>query len=303
MRLNEHNLPDRVCSVIDGLNPPRKPPTRDVIHVTDLLMPAYARNLLIDKADEVEVDYSDWLISVQGDALHQAYQKYLELKGYVCELHLSEEIEGVKLVGTLDSYKEEIKTLIDLKQTSVWGPSYKIDDYTIQTNCYAWLLNKVKGKVEKIYIDVWYRNWKLADQLRNRNYPKIPYERIEIEVWPTSKTEQFIKDQIHYLLMCKDECSREDKWQKFSAMRSVNGKEKITPDKNFSSRSEAEYWIKNWTPEASCLKKAPKGKVSFRLVDTEPTSCLHYCSARSVCPYAKSLKSGRIFTDRRDNGI
>ncbi len=292
MRLNKYGLPDRVCSVIDGLNPPRKPPTRDVIHVTDLLMPAYARNLLIDKADEIQVDYSGWLISCQGDALHHAYAEYLVSKGYECEIGFAEPVEGTCFVGTCDAFHKGSGTLIDLKQTSIWGPNYKIEDYTKQTNCYAWFLNKQgwRGQVKKIYIDVWYRNWKLADQLRNRNYPKIPYERIEIEVWPTSKTEQFIKDQIHYLLMCKDECSREDKWQKFSAMRSVNGKEKITPDKNFSSRLDAQDWIKNWTPEASCLKKAPKGKVSFRLVDTEPTSCLHYCSARSVCPYAKSLK-------------
>ncbi len=289
MRLNRYSLPDRVCSVIDGLNPPREPPTRNIIHVTDLLMPAYARNLLIDKADEIEVDYSGWLISVQGDALHQAYQKYLGAKGYLCEQHFEQEIEGITLVGTLDAYDPGTMTLIDLKQTSVWGPSYKIEDYTKQTNCYAWFLEK-KRQIKKIYIDVWYRNWKMADQLRNRNYPEIPYERIEIEVWPLEKTEQFIKDQIHYLLMCKDGCSREDKWQKYSAVRSVNGKEKVTPDKNFGSRSEAEYWIKNWTPEASCLKKAPKGKITWRLVDTEPTSCLHYCSARSVCPYAKSLK-------------
>lgn len=290
MRLNKHGLPERVCQVIDGLNPPRLAPTRDIIHVTDLLMPAYARNLLIDKADEIEVDYSDWLISVQGDALHQAYEKYLSKQGYDCELSFEREIEGIKLVGTLDAYGEWIKTIVDLKQTSVWGPSYKIEDYTKQTNCYAWFLKKEDREVEKIYIDVWLRNWKLADQLRNRNYPKIPYERIEIEVWPLEKTEQFIKDQIHYLLMCKEKCSRADRWSKFSAMRSVNGKEKVTPDKNFSNKEEAEYWIKTWKYPMSGLKSLPKGKITWRLVDTEPTSCLHYCSARSVCPYALSLK-------------
>ncbi len=290
MRTNKYNLPDRVLSVIDGLNPQRKRPDKNIIHVTDLLLPAYAWNLYREKWDEVEEDYSDWLISVQGDALHQAYQKYLGSKGYFCEKHLEQYIEGITLVGTLDCFDPRTETLIDLKQTSVWGPSYKMEDYTKQTNCYAWLLSKDNYKVKKIYIDVWLRNWKLADQMRNRNYPKIPYERLEIEVWPLEKTEEFIKDQIEYLTMCKDKCSRADKWQKYAAMRSVNGKEKATPDKNFENKQEAENWIKNWTPAASCLKTMPKGKITWRLADTPPLACLSYCKSRSVCPFALGLK-------------
>jgi hypothetical protein len=191
--------------------------------------------------------------------------------------------------------------LTDLKQTSVWSPSYKIEDYTKQTNCYSLMLARNETpntklltagcKVKHINIDVWYRNWKLRDQQwGGQDYPKIPYESIEIEVWPYAKTEQFIKDQIEYLLMCKDPCSRKDRWQKYSAMRSVNGKEKKNPDKNFETREEAEKWIDNWTPAASGLKSMPKGKLSWRIVDTEPTNCLSYCPARSVCHYAKSLK-------------
>lgn len=280
MRTNKHNLPERVLAVIDGLNPPRPRPKKDIIHVTDLLLPAYAWNLYREKWDDVVEDYSDWLISCQGDALHEAYKKYLEPKGYLCEKALGKTISGVKLVGHLDVYNEELKTLVDLKQTSVWGPSYKVMDYTKQTNCYAYLMESRNFPVEKIYIDIWYRNWQLKQSTWSKDYPKIPYERMEIEVWPLDKTEQFIKDQIEYLTMCKDLCSREDKWQKYAVMKNANK----TSSRNCDTEQEALSWIKK-AQQLDIKKKRDK----YRVVDTPPLSCLHYCKARSVCPYALSL--------------
>jgi hypothetical protein len=289
-RNNIYNLPQRVLDVIDGLNPIRPRPDKNVVHVTDLLLPAYAWNLYREKWDEITEDYSDYLISVQGDALHEAYKKYLPDFFYYRERHFEQEIDGVKLVGTCDVYDTREDELVDLKQTSVWSPGYKLEDYTKQTNCYSWFLNKEGKTVKKISIDVWYRNWNLKDSTRNHEYPSTSFETIDIPVWPIEKTEQFIKDQIEYLTMCKDPCSRQDKWQKFSAMRSTNGKEKVTPDKNFDTREEAERWIANWTPAASCLKSMPKGKISWRIKNGEPLSCLRYCKARSACSFALSLK-------------
>lgn len=291
MRTNKFSLPDRVCKVIDGLNPPRPAPTNEVIHVTDLLLPANARRLCVENYDKIVRDYSDWLISCQGDAIHEAFKKYLgEEPGHLAELKLEKKFGSVLLVGTCDLFLSYEKHLCDLKQTAVWSPGYKIPDYTIQTNCYAHMLRSKGYEVDKISIDVIYRNWKLKDMGWNKDYPKYPYEEINIEVWDDDKVKQFIEDQIEYLLMCKEPCSRADKWQKYAAMRSVNGKEKQNPDKNFDDRAEAEKWIESWTPAASCLKSAPKGKVTWRLSDTPPLNCLNYCPARSVCSYAKKLK-------------
>jgi len=288
MRLNKHNLPDRVCQVIDGLNPPRPRPQKNIIHVTDLLLPAYAWNLYREKWDEIEEDYSDYLISVQGDALHEAYKKYLPVEdGWECEIEFEKKLNGVTIVGKCDAFNVNTGVLVDLKQTSVWNPGYKVDDYTKQTNCYAYLLQEDYigvNIVKKKYIDVWYRNWKLADMRRGgHTYPTIPYEKMEIEVWPLEKTEQFIKDQIHYLLMCKDKCSRKDKWQSYACHRNNNQK----PDRKFDTKVEAEEWIKNWKYTDSYLKNKPKGKITWKIVDTPPINCLHYCKARSVCPFNK----------------
>lgn len=288
MRNNAHNLPERVKHVVDGLNPPRDKPSREVIHVTELLIPANARNLLIENWDDLEQDYSDWLISCQGDAMHEAYKKYLGTQGWHCEIPLQIDFGNVELVGTCDAFNMDERLLVDLKQTAVWSPGYKIEDYTKQTNCYGFMLptNVGGAYVRKIQIDVWYRNWKLKDSQWDHQYPKIPYETIEIEVWPLAKTEAFIKERIDYLLNYEGECTRADKWQKYSAFRNTNK----NPDRNFDTKEEAQKWIDNWTYKDSGLKNPPKVKPTFRLEDTQPTSCLSYCPARSVCPYAKKLK-------------
>lgn len=277
MRKNKYNLPQQVLSVIEGLNPERPRPTKDVFHVTELLMPAYARNLLVEKWDEIEVDYSDYLISVQGDALHEAYQKYLSKHGYFCEVKFSEEISGITLVGTLDAYDIKAKTLVSLKQTSVWSPSYKIEDYAKQENCYKWFL---KEPVEKIVVDIWYRNWQLKQAGWSHDYPKIPYEQMSIPVWPIEKTERFIKQSIEYLLTYKGMCSREERWMKYQVIKNKNK----NSSKNCTTIPDAEAWI------AKYHRENPQKKDKFTVVDAPPTNCISYCPARSVCPFALSLK-------------
>ena len=281
MKTNIHKLPQRVLDVIAGCNPDFPRPSKDIIHVTDLLKPAYAWNLYVDKYDEIVTDWSDQLVTAQGGSLHETYQMYLNGYGWECEMSFEKEIEGVKLTGTCDAFDLNTGTLVSLKQTSVWGPTYKIADYTKQENCYRWFLNKEGKGVEKIYVDIWYRNWQLKQAGWSANYPKVPYECIELEVWPVTKTEQYIKDQIHYLTMCKDECSMEDKWQKYSVMKNKNK----TSSRNCNTREECEIWITKYE------KENPKKKDKFKVVLTEPTNCLSYCSARSVCPYALSLRS------------
>ncbi|KKK62840.1 hypothetical protein LCGC14_3000320, partial [marine sediment metagenome] len=156
--------------------------------------------------------------TAQGSSLHEAYENYLPYnEGWDTEISFAEEIEGVTFVGTLDSYNRISEELVSLKQTSIWGPSYKIEDYTIQENCYKWFLSKQDKEVKKIFVDVFYRNWKLADKNRNRNYPEIPFEVIELELWDNSKTEKLIRGKIKELLSNRP-CNRADRWSKFSAL-------------------------------------------------------------------------------------
>ena len=279
-KTNIYNLPKRVLSVIEGCNPERGRPSKKIVHVTQLQTPPYAWNLYRNKWDEIVKDYSDQLLIAQGSSLHECYEKYLPEQGWECEVHFEKEIDGVILTGTCDAFNPTTEILIDLKQTSVWGPSYKIDDYTKQTNCYAWFLQKRGMAVDKIYIDVWYRNWALKQSGYSKDYPKIPFETIEIPVWGVQRTENYIKQQLEYLTMCKDECSREDRWQKYSIMKNKNK----TPSRNTTTVEEANLWIDKYH------KENPTKKDKFTIVDSPPLNCLTYCNARSVCDYALSLR-------------
>lgn len=278
-KINTHKLPNRVIRIIRGEKEWAKP-TNEIFHVTSLLMSAYARKLFVENYDKIICDYSDELLTTQGNALHSRYEKFLG-NDWQCELPLTEKVDGLTVVGTIDGYNEKQELVLDIKQTAVWVPFYKIDDYAAQTNDYAWMLRKQGKKVSKIEMDIWYRNWKLKEVKWGKDYPEIPYEMLPIPVWDFEKQEQFIRDQLHYHTTCKDICTRENKWQRYAVMKNKNK----TSSKNCDTKKQAEQWVAAYI--------AAKGKIckdKFQIVNTEPTNCLYYCKARTVCPYALELK-------------
>lgn len=281
-KINTHKLPDRVIRIIRGEKEWAKP-TNKIFHVTSLLMSAYARKLFVENYDKIICDYSDELLTTQGNALHSRYEKFLG-SDWQCELPLTEKIDGLTVVGTIDGYNEKRELVLDIKQTAVWVPFYKIDDYAAQTNDYAWMLRKQGKKVSRIEMDIWYRNWKLKEVKWGKDYPKIPYEMLPIPVWDFEKQEQFIRDQLHYHTTCEDTCTREDRWQRYAVMKNKNK----TSSKNCDTKKQAEQWIAAYI--ASVVTKGKVCKDKFQIVDTEPTNCLYYCKARTVCPFALELK-------------
>lgn len=283
-KINTYNLSDRVIRIIRGEKEWGRPADK-IFHVTSLLMPAYARKLFIEKYDEIVCDYSDELLTTQGNALHSRYEKFLG-DDWNCELSLTEEIDGFTIIGTVDGYNEKQELILDIKQTAVWVPAYKMNDYAAQTNDYVWMLRKKGKKVTRIEVDIWYRNWKLKEVKWGKDYPKIPYEMLSIPVWNFEKQEQFIRDQLHYHTTCKDMCTREDKWQRYAVMKNKNK----TSSKNCDTREQAELWIKDYLQVQETAPRKKKTKDKFQIVNTEPTNCLFYCKSRSVCPFALGLK-------------
>jgi len=269
---NKYNLPSRIIRVITGKYKNRKPePIR--MSVTDLIEEPLPRTLFIEKWDDIVRDYSDYLTMVQGTALHDRYEMVAEDDDDT--EHKFEDIIGqFLLVGRADNYRDN--SILDVKQTAVYGPQYKIDKWTAQTNIYAWQRRKRGFDVDKILIDVWYRNWQLKN-IYWRDYPPIPYEEIELDLWTFEQQQSYIESRIklHSENPYK-ECSNKQKGVRWEAYKNKNK----TPSKVGGTYVELEEWAET--------EERLNSKLHIDIKKSEPKTCTTYCKSRSVCDYANS---------------
>jgi hypothetical protein len=274
---NKHNLPDRVIRVIQGKHKDKVP---DIgrLSVTDLIEEPLPRILYTVFWDDIVQDYSDFLLSTQGTALHDRYETCASDDEDV-EHKFEDDIGGIVVVGKADSYFNN--TILDIKQTGVYGPKYKIDKWTKQLNCYAWQRRKRGQDVDRLLIDVWYRDWKQKNT-HWKDYPKIPFEILELDLWSFERQDDYIKRQVDlhrwYTIQDSPEqfgipCSNKTRGIRFEAYKKGNK----TSTKVEDTRKELELWAKD-----------QKFKVDIR--KSKPIFCNLYCKARSICPFAKEKK-------------
>lgn len=272
--LNKYKLPDRVIRVIEGKHKHDKP-TLKRLSVTDLIDEPLPRILFITQWEYITRDYSDLLVPTQGTALHSRYELCAS-DDEDAEHKFEDDVEGITVVGKADSYFD--KTILDIKQTGVYGPEYKKDKWTKQCNCYAWERRKHGEEVDDIVIDVWYRDWK-QNRTSWKGYPKIPYEEMHLKVWSFEEQEQYINSQVEKHLShpvhdkpeeYTEPCSNKQRGIRWEIYKKGNK----TPTKVCSTEQEALTWT--------------YGKESiFSIRKSEPVFCNLYCKARSVCIFAK----------------
>lgn len=278
---NQYNLSDRVIRTIQGKYKERKPELNR-LSITDLVDEPLPRVLYINHWDEIVRDYSDMLTMVQGIALHSRYETCAG-DDEDTEHKLEDVINSVIVVGKADSYFEcsyeagkPDGTLLELKQTGVYGPKYRLDKWTKQMNSYAWQRRIRKQEVNELLVDVWYRDWKQGNTYW-RDYPPIPYECISLDLWSFEKQNKYIRSQVkkHLALV---PCERPDQYerpcsdeQRGIRWEAYKGKNK-TPTK-VGTLDEVSQW---------CLQQPQK----FDVRKSEPVFCIRYCKSRSICPFA-----------------
>ena len=282
---NKYNLPDRVIRVING-NYKYKPPELNRLSVTDLIDDPLVRILYIAHHDLIVRDYSDMLTMVQGTALHDRYEMVATDDEDV-EFKFEDAVGDMLVVGKADIYFDG--TIDDVKQTGVYGPKYRIDKWTKQLNVYAWQrrikkswqVGPGKNRVEKLLIDVWYRDWK-QNKAYYKGYPAIPFEIIELELWPFDKQDCYVRSQVQkhlhhpvfdtpeqYEFPCSDK-QRGIRWEAYK------GKNK-TPSKVGDTKYEVEEYTKTQD-------------YKWNIVQSKPVFCNLYCRSRSICPFVGDKK-------------
>ena len=276
---NRYNLPDRVIRVLKGRYKEHRPELNR-LSITDLIDDPLPRILFINHWDDIVRDYSDLLTMVQGIALHSRYEECAP-ESVDTEHKFEDVIEGIIIVGKADWYKEPL--LLELKQTGVYGPKYRLDKWTKQMNCYAWQRRvrehpTVPSIVKELGVDVWYRDWKQGN-VYWRDYPPIPYEYIRLDLWDFNKQDKYIRSQVQKHLA-------------HPIFDKVEQYEKPCSDKQRGIRWEA-YKGKNKTPtkvdntKQELIDWAYDQLIKVDIRQSEPVFCNRYCKSRSICPFVK----------------
>lgn len=275
---NTHNLPDRVLSVIKGKYKKDKRPQYNRLSVTDLIDDSLPRILYTYHYDDIVRDYSDLLTMTQGNALHERYEMYPVDDDDEVEQKIEEVIDSMIVVGKADNKRDD--TIIDVKQTGVYGPKYRIPKWTKQLNCYAWMWRKRGEDINQLLIDVWYRDWKQSN-IYWRDYPVIPFEVIQLDLWDFETQDKYIRKQVQkhisHPVLDKPElytkpCSDSTRGIRWEAYKNKNK----TPTKVGDIFDEVNLWVTQ-----------QKDGNKFEIRQSEPVFCQRYCRSRSVCPFMK----------------
>ena len=283
---NKFLLPDRVIRVLKGKYKERRPELNR-LSITDLIDDPLPRILYINHWDDIIRDYSDLMTMVQGIALHSRYENCAPEN--VDTEHKFEDVivapkervavgqpDGIIVVGKADWWEEPL--VLELKQTGVYGPKYRIPKWTKQMNCYAWQRRMRGYNVESLGVDVWYRDWKQGNTYW-RDYPPIPYEYISLDLWSFEKQDKYIHSQVQKHLvhpifdkpeMYEKPCGDKQRGIRWEAYK---GKNK-TPTKVGDTYDEVSQW---------CQQQP----YQFDIRQSTPIFCIRYCRARSVCPFNK----------------
>lgn len=277
---NNYNLPERVINVIKGGRKDKRP---DIgrLSITDLIDEPLPRILYINHYDDIVRDYSDLLQATMGTALHTRYETFATEDDDEAEVKFEDAVNDMIVVGKADNYMDD-GTILDLKTVNVYGPKYKIDKYTKQLNCYAWQRRKRGFDVNKLIVDVWYRNWTLSN-IHYKEYPQILYEQIEIPLWSFEEQDEYIRNQVEYHLSfniekypedykanCFNCCPDKVRGIRYEAYKKGNK----TPTKVEDTKEALELW-------------ASKQKFDVEIRKSDPVFCINYCRSRSICPFAK----------------
>ena len=274
---NNYNLPDRVIRVIQGKYKERKPELNR-LSITDLVEEPLPRVLYINHWDDIIRDYSDMLTMVQGISLHSRYEMCAE-DDDDAEHKFEDVVDGIIVVGKADNHFNN--TTLEVKQTGVYGPKYRLPKWEKQMNCYGWQRRVRNIPVDELLVDVWYRDWKQGNT-HWRDYPSIPYECISLDLWDFDTQDFYIRSQVqkhlaHPVFDKPEEykqikpCSDEQRGIRFEAYK---GKNK-TPTK-VGTYDE----VNQWCQQQPAIQK-------FDIRKSSPVFCERYCKSRSVCPFSK----------------
>lgn len=220
---------------------------------------------------------------------------------------------GKLITGGIDHYSVKDKCITDYKLTSIWTWIYRnregshIEKYTEQLNIYRLFMEAAGYEVNKLRINLIFRDYSKTEASRERNYPN-PVEVLEIPLLGLDVVEQLVENKIaeieKYANTFDDNipiCSPSERWQghdTYAVMKQGN----IKASKVEYSYAAAKSWI-DAEAQKIAEKEIQKGKDPyashqkalslFSIIkrSAKSTRCLSYCPVNTFCNFYKSLPS------------
>ncbi len=286
---NHHDLPQSLVDAIVGdYDISKADPKR--VGITTLINPPRPRLLQVAHWDELEEDVSDHLWRITGSAYHYILAKIDDNKEVhkrtrLLEEKITEELDGITIVGILDLYDEILKSIEDYKITSIWSITFgDHKDWENQLNCYVWLLRKKGYEVKEAYVNAILRDWRKGELLRyGKDYPKIPFKRVKINLWTHEEQEVYVKERVAIykaqLELPLEEvpiCDSKARWAKEDKYAIYKNKNK-TAARVLDCAKKADEWIG--------AKKEDGHTYRINIRKGEDIKCINYCIANRFCKY------------------
>jgi hypothetical protein len=287
-KTNRFNLPVPLVKALTGNH---KLPIKGRYSVTSLIDSPLRRCLSMSHGAEIETDVSENLWMLLGTAVHFV----IEQSGSGDqEVKIEKDYNGSTIVGVVDHYDPETKTITDWKITSVYSVLKGVKrEWETQLNCYTYLLDV---PVEKVQIYAILRDWSRAAyrkevnnlfQSKENAYPPIPFVNISVPLWDKEKVNQYIKERVELHKLAEEtelknipQCTEEERWTrppKFAVAKKAQDRATRLLD----TKEDAELYI------------AEKKLVSYQIFDRpgQDIRCLDYCGVSKFCPYKKIVDS------------
>lgn len=244
------------------------------VSVTELLMPAWMRQLKLRHADELTEDVSERIWSLLGTAVHVIIERASDQDDVLSEVTLYTEAEGWKVKGQADHVTLSKAELLDYKVTTAWkvlGGRPPLE-WVQQTNVYRYMLKQEKGiEVNSISVLAILRDWSKREAARREDYPQVQVVRLDIPVWSDEEAAEFIRERVRHHQQAEPEpCTDVEVWAK-PPKYAVMVKGRKTALRLFDTRFEADA-LANRTPNA--YVEARPG---------EAVRCKDYCAVAPFC--------------------
>lgn len=251
---------------------------------TQILKPPRIVALTRKWKEHLVEDVSDSIFSLLGRSIHTILERAASDR-YIVEQRYYAEFNGFVLAGQIDVYDQETQTLSDYKLCSRFVAADGIKpEWIAQQSINRLLMYRDKGIVVKAAQNVCiFRDWSKMQAGRSHDYPQRQVVVLNVPLWPSEQTEQFINERIAMHEAARTvlpDCTNEDKWQKpdrFALMK--KGAKKAV--KLYDTREEAEAAVSD-----------PKHFVEPR--NGEPVRCLNYCSVNKYCSFYQGMMQEQL---------
>jgi hypothetical protein len=264
---NVHGLPQSIVAAVTN-----DPYTGGGdISATKLIDAPQIANLTITHHDKIEIDASDRVWSLLGQAVHIILERAgLRAEGMVAEQRLFAKVMGWEVSGQFDVMHLESKKISDYKITTVYKAKGN-DKWTQQLNVLRWLAHQNGNPVEALEIVAIFRDWRKAEADRNPSYPRAPIQAIPVPVWSLEEAQEYIEERVALHQMARSgkrvDCTDEERWYSGTTYAVI---------KPGSSRALKVY---DERPDDSAV---PEGYVIQERVG-EYKRCQHYCDVAPFC--------------------